>query len=466
MRNLDLFDRNELDQVADLVRRGAVFVVNHSGGKDSQAMALRLREVVPERQLLVIHAHLPEVDWPGIVEHIESTIDGLPFIQCRSVKTFFEMVERRGMFPSPQQRQCTSDLKARPEYGGLIVNCMGLRAEESPARAKATTFKFSARNSKAGREWYDWLPIHDWTTAEVFQRIADAGQAPHWAYAAGMTRLSCCFCIMASKAYYARGDDGQLRAVTGPDYGRVPDYEMVQAVMQIAGEGDGSMGWKVPGVMDWATMKYNPHVDVTKETTTLFASDRDFFIFLVDDLHPIEIGKLPNGDPDLVFRGFYVWGSELGARSGGVAAFYLRGICCNRLMWGVEGFQECRFIHSKGAPDRFMHELKPGLESFAHGRTEKLLEGVQAAKDARLAQDDDEMKEFLNSRSFGGQRFSKSRVAAIMDTVEREEGHKARTVWDVAQGITAVARTEANQDTRIGMEKAAGALLDKVKIAA
>ena len=25
---------------------------------------------------------------------------------------------------------------------------------------------------------------------------------------------------------------------------------------------------------------------------------RDVFIFLVDDLNPIEIGKLPNGEPD------------------------------------------------------------------------------------------------------------------------------------------------------------------------
>ena len=52
----------------------------------------------------------------------------------------------------------------------------------------------------AGREWYDWLPIHDLTTVEVFARIAAAGQAPHWVYAAGMSRFSCCFCIMSNKA--------------------------------------------------------------------------------------------------------------------------------------------------------------------------------------------------------------------------------------------------------------------------
>ena len=45
-------------------------------------------------------------------------------------------------------------------------------------------------------------------------------------------------------------DDGrvELRAVTGPDYGRIYDYELVEAVQRIAGNGTGDTRWKVPGV--------------------------------------------------------------------------------------------------------------------------------------------------------------------------------------------------------------------------
>ena len=84
-------------------------------------------------------------------------------------------------------------------------------------------------------------------------------------------------------------DDGriELRAVTGPDYGRIWDYELVEAVMRIAGDGTGDTRWKVPGLLDWSTMTHNPFVEVTKDTTTLYASDRDVFLFLVDDAHPI-----------------------------------------------------------------------------------------------------------------------------------------------------------------------------------
>lgn len=198
-------------QVQTLISQGATFVVNHSGGKDSQAMFIYLSSIVPKAQLLVVHAVLPEVEWDGVEEHVMATVGDVPVLTCRSRRTLLQMIEERGMFPSPSQRQCTSDLKRGPiertirQYSKatgklLFVNCMGMRAQESSSRSKLQTFKLNEGNSKAGRAWYDWLPIHAWDVAEVFAAIAAAGQEPHWAYKAGMSRLSCCFCIMSSKA--------------------------------------------------------------------------------------------------------------------------------------------------------------------------------------------------------------------------------------------------------------------------
>ncbi|TIV22006.1 MAG: DUF932 domain-containing protein, partial [Mesorhizobium sp.] len=160
-------------------------------------------------------------------------------------------------------------------------------------------------------------------------------------------------------------DRVELRAVTGPEYGRIFDSYLVEAVRKIAGDGTGDTRWKVPGVLDWSSGVYNPNVDVSKDTTTLYASDRDVFIFLVDDLNPIEAGKLPNGEPDLFFRGFYCWNSEVGARSLGIASFYLRAVCQNRNLWGVEDFEEITIRHSKFAPQRFAREAEPALIQFA-----------------------------------------------------------------------------------------------------
>ena len=62
---------------------------------------------------------------------------------------------------------------------------MGLRAQESKARAKRKPWRLNTRLSKAGRTVHDWLPIHDWSEARVFRRIAEGGQKPFWIYAAG-----------------------------------------------------------------------------------------------------------------------------------------------------------------------------------------------------------------------------------------------------------------------------------------
>src|SRR5713226_4708200 len=155
----------------------------------------------------------------------------------------------------------------------------------------------------------------------------------------------------------------ESRAVTGPDYGRIWDHELVAAVIDIAGNGTGDTMWKVPGVLDWATMTHNPFLDITKDTTTLYASDRDVFLFLVDDTHPIEAGRLADGSPDLYFRGFYCWNSEVGSKTLVIASFYLRAVCMNRNLWGVENFEEITIRHSKFAAQRFAHEAAPALTS-------------------------------------------------------------------------------------------------------
>lgn len=198
--------------ITELVERNFLFVVNHSAGKDSQAMLIKLRELVPDEQLVCVHSDLGDVEWQGVQEHIRDTIGNLPLIICRNEnKDFMSMVEGRGFWPSPATRQCTSDLKrgpiekairhylkARPDFGGRVVNCIGLRAEESSNRAKATVFRKNEGNSVAGREWYDLLPIHEMSTEEVFATIENAGQKPHPVYAKGMRRLSCKICIFGS----------------------------------------------------------------------------------------------------------------------------------------------------------------------------------------------------------------------------------------------------------------------------
>lgn len=248
----------------------------------------------------------------------------------------------------------------------------------------------------------------------------------------------------------------ELRAVTGPDYGRIYDHELVAAVQRIAGDGVGDTRWKVPGVLDWSTGVYNPIVDVTKDTTTLYASDRDVFLFLVDDRNPIEAGTLPDGSPDLFFRGFYCWNSEVGAKTLGIASFYLRAVCQNRNLWGVEDFQEITIRHSKYAANCFAHEAAPALTNFADSSPQPFIQGIRSARERIVARSDEDRTDFLRKRGF-----SKVETGKIVETVLTEEGRPPESVFDFVQGITAVARSKPQQDARLTMETRAKKLLEQ-----
>lgn len=210
-------------EISDLIKGGALVVCNHSAGKDSQAMFQYLKGIVPREQLVVVHAHLPSVEWEGVIEHIMKTIDGYDYYQVQSEMTLLGMVESRGMWPSAQFRKCTSKLKMDPidkkirqlckeRNVSTVINCMGIRAQESHNRAKKLPFKKNDRLSIKGRTVFEWFPIFEKKIDWVWATIAGAFQQPHWAYGVGMSRLSCMFCILGNKA------DHKISAKYNPEH--------------------------------------------------------------------------------------------------------------------------------------------------------------------------------------------------------------------------------------------------------
>jgi 3'-phosphoadenosine 5'-phosphosulfate sulfotransferase (PAPS reductase)/FAD synthetase len=209
--------------VPDLTRYHWV-VLNSSAGKDSQAMLDVVVEQadclrVPRIRLLVAHADLGRVEWPGTRELAEEQARhyGLAFVAVKRPQgDLLDHIAKRGMFPSPAVRWCTSDhkrgqimrvftaLAERTRRQGApfcrILNCLGMRAQEGPARARRRPFAFNEMASN-GRRWVaDWLPLHAWTVEQVWDRIRASGVRHHPAYDLGMPRLSCCLCIFSPRS--------------------------------------------------------------------------------------------------------------------------------------------------------------------------------------------------------------------------------------------------------------------------
>lgn len=235
----------------------------------------------------------------------------------------------------------------------------------------------------------------------------------------------------------------ELRAATGPTYGRIWDSEIVRSL--IDNVGDGVTGdWRVPG-------EFGNRVVVTKENTTLYASDRDMFVFLADEDHRIEIPHRRNGLTGSLARGFFCWNSEVGSKTFGIATFLFDYVCCNRIVWGAEGFKQITIRHTSGAPDRWLEEVKPALLAYAKSSDSIVLDTVKAAQATKV----DKLDDFLAKRF----SFSKNKVAAIKATHEFEEGRPIETLWDLSTGITAYAKGIQYQDERVDLERIGGQVL-------
>lgn len=235
----------------------------------------------------------------------------------------------------------------------------------------------------------------------------------------------------------------ELRAATGPNYGRIWNADIVSSLIHHIG--DGITGdWKVPG-------EFGKDVEVTKANTTLYASDRDMFVFLADEKRRIEMPNRRNGEAGSLARGFFCWNSEVGDKTFGIATFLFDYVCCNRIVWGAEGFKEIRIRHTSSAPDKWLEEVKPALLAYANSTENTVLDTVKAAQATKV----DELDDFLSKRF----SLSKNRVAAIKATHEFEEGRPMETLWDVATGITAYAKGVQYQDERVTLERMGGAAL-------
>lgn len=242
------------EEVSARLRDGYDLAISISGGKDSDAMTrclleMRRQEKWPGRVVLV-HADLGRAEHritPAYVERFaNSTGEELQVIFGKDLvdymkRRMYKMREEKKdapFWPSSASRYCTSDTKRSPiskflrhwsdEATSRVICAMGLRAEESPARAKKPVFK--ARNqvhlTSGKRSAYDWLPILHFTLEDVWetngysldelaalqdhyanwtqQAIFDEGVFnAHPAYALRNERLSCALCIF--------GNQGDLR---------------------------------------------------------------------------------------------------------------------------------------------------------------------------------------------------------------------------------------------------------------
>lgn len=230
-----------------------------------------------------------------------------------------------------------------------------------------------------------------------------------------------------------------LDSITSDTYGRIWDADVSAAVLEHV---DLSM-WKVPST---SYASSNP-----KRATTLYASDRDMFMCLVDDQHPITV---PGREQDTMFRGFIVRNSEVGAATLEVLTFLYRRICDNRIVWGMTEASSLKIRHTSGGPMRFMREAQPAIRNYLEAPTTDLISKIQAASVKTVGKSEADVRDWLTSRGF-----TKPESTRVIE-LAREDDSDPRSVWGLVQGATAAARDIGFGDERLDFERRAAKLLE------
>lgn len=152
----------------------------YSGGKDSDVILYLARLAgIP---FTAIYKNTT-IDPPGTIKHCQE--NGVQIVQPRM--TFFELIEKKG-FPSRFARFCCSELK---EYKIKDYAILGIRREESKARAKRYIEPEQCRVYSKTEKCKQYFPILYWTKADIEEYITQNHIQLHPLYYDQNGKLDC-----------------------------------------------------------------------------------------------------------------------------------------------------------------------------------------------------------------------------------------------------------------------------------
>ena len=235
-----------------------------------------------------------------------------------------------------------------------------------------------------------------------------------------------------------------VRALTSNKYARIWNYEVLQRMLPLEGE-----GWTCPTPFKTrADQASNPD-------PTVYVSDHDMFAFLVREDYRIA----EPGNPDGLARGFFVENSEVGASALKVTTFLYRYMCCNHIVWGAKDVSELAVRHIGRARGN-LSTMFVGLTRYLNESTSDVEAKIRDAKSRIIDADKDKVLDAI----FRNLRGQVSRDA-LVESQKLAEQHSLtdgdpRSYWGMAQGMTRHSQTLAYADARMAVDRAAANVID------
>lgn len=200
---------------SDEANRPIRHILSLSGGKDSAALAIYMRDRVPEMEY-IFHDSGKELDETyDYIARLE-TVLGRPVVRTSPTDTFDHWLVVYGMMlPSNHRRWCTKMLKLKPfeAYVGddAVINYVGLRADE-----KRTGYISTKPNITAVYPFREDGLVR----ADIIRILEDSGLGLPSYMEWGRTRSGCFFCFYQQKIEWVR-----LKEVHPDRFAQAKEYE-------------------------------------------------------------------------------------------------------------------------------------------------------------------------------------------------------------------------------------------------
>lgn len=252
-----------------------------------------------------------------------------------------------------------------------------------------------------------------------------------------------------------------VRGITSGRYNRLWNADTADRLLDLGDE------WKVPparpyggatrtrpateeDVIAGMTGGVQIRVGETIAPAGLYASDRDFWAFLVRPDRPLD-----DGSEGGLFRGLIVQGCEVGGISQKIETFLCRGVCGNHIIWGASEVVSHRVLHvgeTYADWEEAVSEVEKAIDvgAGAEERKIKQLQGIVLGKTV------DEVADLLSGRNLLPART----VRSAFDAAVPEQDGDPVTAWGFANAVTRLSQASTFTDGRTALDRKVGPILD------
>ncbi len=317
-------------------------------------------------------------------------------------------------FPSFQALwdHCRSEAESSTEHWRLPQDLVptpmddGLALDLPVATPQLNAWSFSQLCGLAGVNAATMNRLRPGTSAQAFAETLPDGSKPLQVYAS----------------------PERVRAIHPASYTRLQNSELLSLVREFATD-------------------FRPPQEAAGGGSGLYCGEQDMFVFLIDPTGWVEIKS------EVFAPGFFLWNSEVGARTVGIQSFWFQKVCQNHIVWDATDVVEFSRRHTSNVRDA-LPVIRTMIEQLVEKRDKRrdaFAKQIAAAMKTQVGTDEEVVLKMLRDHGI--------RRKVAKQSLELARASGGFTLFNLVDALTRLSQQSAFAGERAESDVAAAKLL-------